>query len=150
MVSLRKPGKFSLHKNTHLFPDLFNNTALPPTFSGALIIVNISAYWLFFFTIFTVCIFFTVQFEEKFHKKDPFDPKVSLKLQFVVDIRTAARLDCSANLRAQAKALQPSSVARVVHERVKSKAPMLQTDAMYTYLHRRLVGSTDQAYSCCF
>ena len=51
MVSLRKPGKFSLHKNTHLFPDLFNNTALPPTFSGALIIVNNSAYWLFYFTI---------------------------------------------------------------------------------------------------
>ena len=36
--------------------------------------------------------------------------------------------------RAQARAPQPSSVARVVHERVKSKAPMLQTDAMYTYL----------------
>ena len=64
---------------------------------------------------------------------------VSLKLQFVVDIRTAraarARLDCSANLRAHRLGHHsPAGVARVVHERVKSKAPMLQTDAMYTYL----------------
>ena len=54
---------------------------------------------------------------------------VSLKLQFVVDIRTAARarLDCSANLRARTQARAPqasSGVARVVHERVKSKVPM--------------------------
>ena len=88
---------------------------------------------------------------KKFHKKDPSDPMVSLKLQFVVDIRKGARLDCSANLRAHrlghhSQAARRSaayhSVARLVHERVKSKAPMLQT--------RRLVGSTDLAYPTCF
>ena len=68
MVSLRKPGKFSLHKNTHLFPDLFNNTALPPTFSGALLIVNISACWLFF-SLYSQFVYSQYNLRKKFTKR---------------------------------------------------------------------------------
>ena len=101
----RKP-KISLHKIHTCFLSLFknfrflfSNTSQPPGFVGASIIADNSALWLFLFT--NNC----STFEEKFHKKDPSDPMVSLKLQFVVDIRTAraarARPDCSANLRAR-------------------------------------------------
>ena len=156
MVSLRKPGKFSLHKNTHLFPDLFNNTALPPTFSGALIIVNISAYWLFF-SLYSQSVL-KVQFEEKFHNKDPFDPKVSLKLQFVVDIRTNARARAadagrapvlqrkSANLRAHGI----GSTAYIAHTGVVWRIFLWWSQKFYDLILSKvgyLFRSTYQCYS---
>ena len=142
MVSLNaccilKEAKNFTAQNTHLFPVslfknfrfLFSNTSPPPGFVGALIIVDNSALWLFLFT----------------RNCSTFEEKISLKGSFWSNGLTQTAVCCWYSqrraprlqrklARAQARVLHPSSVARMVHERVKSKAPMLQTDAMYTYL----------------
>ena len=138
----RKP-KISLHKIHTCFLSLFknfrflfSNTSPPPGFVGASIIVDNSALWLFLFT------YNCSTFEEKISQKGSFRSNGLTQTAVCCWYSHTARLDCSANLRAriQARAPQASSgVARVVHERVKSKAPMsYATDWCYVYLLRYL------------
>ena len=149
VVYSRKP-KISLHKIHTCFLSLFknfrflfSNTSPPPGFVGALIIVDNSALWLFLFT--NNC----STFEEKISQKGSFWSNGLTQTAVCCWYSHTARLDCSANLRAHR--LGHHSVARVVHERVKSKAPTYATDWCYVFLpSRRLVGSTDQAYSSSF
>ena len=127
----RKP-KISLHKIHTCFLSLFknfrflfSNTSPPPGFAGALIIVDNSALWLFLFT--NNC----STFEEKISQKGSFwsNGLTQTAVCCWYSHRRAPRLQ---RKLARAQGIGYHSVARMVHERVKSKAPMLQTDAMYS------------------